>query len=100
MNNHFSREFRGFLRHLVSWRARMIQKGVSQRNEAEMRNLVSMFTPYTAVNFNEVGSARFIIRHYDELMKLIPSNAEIVQSHLNELHKKASEIIEPKLEMI
>ena len=93
----FSRGFQKFLQSLIRRRSFLLTAGKSKKNEMEMRNLVTKYTPSTWVKFTDLGAARFLVKHHAKLRRLIPSDAKATYRLLDDYLTKADNIINPEI---
>ena len=62
-----------------------------------MRRLVEKYMPYCNYQFSNIGSARFIIRHGEEIRLLATERSRKTITHFDILVQKAENILSPKL---
>ena len=95
----FSREFRKFMRSLVTQRAYLVEAGKSKKNQDEMQRIVTSFTAKLSLNFTDVGAAVVLTKYHSQLRRLIPAGKVATFRKLDEFLVQAYRIINPEIYM-
>jgi len=93
-----SAELTSFLRSVIRQRSFLVKTGKSMKDKETMLQLIEKFKRYAeSIYFNEIGSARFLVKHQHELLELIPGKQHASKIKLHDLVSKSENIIYPKL---
>ncbi len=85
----YSRDAMRFFRKVLRVRVHLVESGRSKRPAAEMRAAIDRLMPYKDYSFTDRGAATFILKKHDDILRMIPPQAEATLKQFRNLVTEA-----------
>lgn len=90
----FKKDWKFFFKKIINQRSVALDNNRSLKNPTRMKSLVDYFLPYVGYNFNEIGTAKFIIKYKSEIREIMVSGNNLTETRLSLFITQANSILE------
>ncbi len=93
----FTNDWKLFFKRLHNRRSHIVKTGESQKFKPRMTAILDKLQPYVDYNFNEEGTARFILKHKGEIRELLVEGNVYTITRFSLFVTQATALLNPSL---
>ncbi len=97
--SHFAKDWRKFFASIHKQRTWLVDSGLSQKRLHRMQGILDRLQPYVNYGYNDVGTARFIIKHSADIRALIRETSPKTIERFDHFIAQANFLIEPEMQL-